>query len=257
MFLQRRLLSDEGDICTPVNASNPDDLCVRITETMDTIERVTKEINEGTVTQETLDTLTEQSEELKKVVKEVEENPEAVGNYKIDKNEMEKKTNEVKNGVDSALDTVKKELDGPGSNVAVIVVGVIAGLIVVMLVAAGGYIGYKKYQQRQNRQKTNYDTLEEAGQSNSAFQMEHQPSPPSYQPGPSSQATPAPRPAPIPSRGVPVLPRVSSRPLSSYGEETGYVSDSSFRPSHASRTTDRSSYPPSSSRPRGLRRIDS
>ncbi|MPC59531.1 hypothetical protein E2C01_053554 [Portunus trituberculatus] len=112
----------------------------------------------------------------------------------------------------------------------------------------------------------NYDMLEEGGQNNPAFQMDRQQSGPSHQPQPGpppSQPSPAPRPVSIPSRGVPVLPRVCSRPPSSYGEETGYISDSASRPSymgsrasHTSHNTDRSSYPPSSSRPKGLYRID-
>ena len=40
-----------------------------------------------------------------------------------------------------------------GSNAAVIAVGVIGGLIVVMLIAAGGFIGHKKYKEGKKQQK--------------------------------------------------------------------------------------------------------
>ncbi|XP_045106533.1 uncharacterized protein LOC123501644 [Portunus trituberculatus] len=186
MSPQRKLLSSEDDICKPLNEDNPDpnDLCVRIKEVMATIEEVTKQINDGDVTEETLDTLTDQSEKLQEVVNEVEKNPELIDEYQINKEEMKKKTEDVKKEIDSALDTVTDKIDGPAdSNVVAIVLGVIGGLIVVVLVAVGGYMGYRKHQQRQKKPKTmNYDMLEEGGQNNPAFQMDRQQSGPSHQP---------------------------------------------------------------------------
>lgn len=218
------------------------------------IEETTNQINEGTVTEDTLTTLDEQDKVLEGVVEEVREDPEKAANdFKINPENLEEKTKEVKNSVDEAIDTVDKKLN-PGSNGAVIAVGVIGGLIVVMLVATGGYVAHKKHQERKNRQnltRRNDNVLQESGQSNPTFQLEPQPAPT--------------QPPLAPPRPTSVLPRVVPRTQPDYNSqhEAGYTSDASSRypsmpratPSHA-RSHAGPVYHPPRSNPRGLRRMD-
>lgn len=253
----RKLLSEE-EFCTPKDVNDKDDVCVRIQDTLKTIDEVTKEINEGTVTQETLDRLNEESDELREVVDEVSQDPAKVAEeYDFKPEKLEEETNKVKDDIDSAIEEVNEQLGTgePTSNAAVIAVGVIGGVIVVMLIAVGGYMAHKKHQERkkrQNHQAMNDGVLEEAGQNNASFEMESLPS------------TSQPPPAPI--RPVRVLPPVPPRiqPAYSTQGQAGYASDSTARYSSVSpstsfnsRTSAGASYHPPRSHPRGLRRMDS
>ncbi|XP_042885287.1 serine-rich adhesin for platelets-like [Penaeus japonicus] len=130
------------DICT---SASDEDLCDRLKTVLSDIESSTKEIAEGDVSQEHLESLKSDSFKLDEVVKDVKED----GDFEFDATQLADKIREVEDTTEQALDYTKDKLTELQSDYTlVIVISVVGSLVVLSLISIFGFVFYRRKQMK-------------------------------------------------------------------------------------------------------------
>ncbi|KAG7155298.1 hypothetical protein Hamer_G027725, partial [Homarus americanus] len=134
------------DICTPQEGANEEkDLCTQLKQILQDIDNTTQDIQDGRITTETVGKLTIQSNELENIVDNVKQNPDKI----ILNNEaLSQQVKALDEDVIATERKVQQDLDDltKADPTLVIVMGVMGGLVLLGMVAMGGFIVCKKSQ---------------------------------------------------------------------------------------------------------------
>ncbi|XP_042885292.1 mucin-5AC-like [Penaeus japonicus] len=140
-------LTSTSEPAPPLCIENDDeneDLCARLVDVLDDIEKVTTEITAGEAGEPQLEDLKNCSARLDDVVAEANTKPDFLET--IDKDQFKQKKDQLDKVIQEAETVVQEKLnpEDPYDPTVAIVLGVLGGLVALALVGYGGFVFYKK-----------------------------------------------------------------------------------------------------------------